>query len=176
MQHYPEHHRQIVEGLLLDGRFLLDGDPEFAALTRHLDFYRPFFLETFGLELEHHADYAFLQSDRDSDTFSRDVCIFLGVLCYELDREGSSITEVLSFQTLEFPAIEQMLELSSFREVLEATRTLATPESRKNFYNRLNRRHIIDKLDEDCFRFTPAHKYFLEFARELARLSPEEEG
>lgn len=166
---YPEHHQEIVEALLLEGRFLLEGDAAFMSLKQQVDFYRQFFRASFGLELQYQSEYAFLQSGRDSDPLSRDVCIFMGVLCYELDREGYNLLEQLSFHTLEFEQVEQLFELSSFREVLEATSNLQDAQSRRNFYNRLQRRRIIEKLDEHTFRFTPAHKYFLDFARQVAR-------
>jgi len=91
------------------------------SLKQQVDFYRQFFRASFELELQYHSDYAFLQSGRDSDPLSRDVCIFMGVLCYELGREGYNLLEQLSFHTLEFEQVEPLFELSSFREVLEAT-------------------------------------------------------
>ena len=176
---FPEGHQEVVEALLVDGRFLLEGDSAFMALKQHVDFYQSFFQASFGLSLEYHSEYAFLQSGRDADPLSRGVCIFLGLLCYELDREGYNILEQLSFHTLEFEQVEQMFEMSSFREVLNATTNLQDAHARRNFYNRLQRRRIIEKLDDQVFRFTPAHKYFLEFARSVARynqrLAEEEE-
>lgn len=172
---YPDNHQEVVNALLVDGRFLLEGEAEFMTLKQHLDFYESFFVHSFGTNLQFFGDYAFLQSDRDTDPFSRDVCIFIGVLCYELDREGYNLIEQLSFHTLEFDQVEQMLEISSFREVMEATSNLQDTASRRNFYNRLQRRHIIEKLDDNTFRFTPAHKYFLEFAKNIARSRKEEE-
>ncbi|TXB61379.1 condensin complex protein MksE [Phaeodactylibacter luteus] len=166
---YPAQHQEVVEALLVDGRFLLEGDPAFMALKQHLGFYQEFFRQSFGLALEYHSEYAFLQSSRDTDPLSRDICIFLGVLCYELDREGYNLLEQLSFHTLEFEQVEQFFELSSFREVLEATSNLQDAQARRNFYNRLHRRRIIEKVDDQTFRFTPAHKYFLQFARGVAR-------
>jgi hypothetical protein len=166
---YPDHHQQIVESLLVEGRFLLEGEPAFMSLKQKVGFYRQFFTASFGLELQYHSEYAFLQSSRDTDPLSRDICIFIGVLCYELDREGYNLLEQLSFHTLEFEQVEQFFELSSFREVLEATSNLQDAQSRRNFYNRLQRRRIIEKLDEHSFRFTPAHKYFLDFAKQVAR-------
>lgn len=176
---FPKNHQEVVEALLVEGRFLLEGDPEFMTLKQDVEFYQAFFRQSFGLSLEYHSEYAFLQSGRDNDPLSRDICIFLGVLCYELDREGYNLMEQLAFHTLELEQVEQMLELSSFREVLDATSNLQDPQSRRNFYNRLQRRRIIEKLDDQTFRFTPAHKYFLEFARSVARynqrLAEEEE-
>ena len=97
------------------------------------------------------------------------ICIFLGVLCYEMDREGKNIMEELSFSTFAYEDVERLLELSSFREVLEATKSLRDSSSRRNFYHLLARRRLIDKIDDEAFRFTPGHKYFLEFARGVAQ-------
>ena len=166
---YPEYHREITESLLMDARFLVEGEPEFTCLREHLDFYQQFFKASFGLSLLCQSDYAFLQSARDNDTLSRDICIFLGVLCYEMDREGKNIMEELGFSTFAYEDVERLLELSSFREVLEATKSLRDSSSRRNFYHLLARRRLIDKIDDEVFRFTPGHKYFLEFARGVAQ-------
>ena len=61
-----------------------------------------------------------------------------------------------------------MLELTSFKEILESSKNLRDPLTRRNFYNRLQRRRIIDRLDDETFRFTAAHKLFLEYARGLS--------
>ena len=167
---YPEYHREITEALLMDARFLVEGEPAFTSLRDNLDFYQAFFEESFGLSLLCQSNYAFLQSARDNDTLSRDICIFLGVLCYEMDREGKNIMEELSFHTFAYEDVERLLELSSFREVLEATKSLRDGPSRRNFYHLLARRRLIDKIDDEVFRFTPGHRYFLEFARGVAQV------
>ncbi|MCB9290330.1 MAG: hypothetical protein H6560_23675 [Lewinellaceae bacterium] len=172
---YPEYHREITEALLMDARFLVEGEPEFTCLRENLDFYQQFFEASFGLSLLCQSDYAFLQSARDNDTLSRDICIFLGVLCYEVDREGKNIMEELSFSTFAYEDVERLLELSSFREVLEATKSLRDAPSRRNFYHLLARRRLIDKIDDEAFRFTPGHKYFLEFARGVVQEMGERE-
>jgi len=168
MQSFPAQHRQIVEALLQEGRFLLEGEPEFVILKEHIDYYRAFFHSSFSLNVQFHGDYAYLESVRENDAFSRDVCIFLGVLAYELDREGRNLTEAFAFQSFSVEEVEQMLELTSFKEILESSKNLRDPLTRRNFYNRLQRRRIIDRLDEDTFRFTAAHKLFLEYARGLS--------
>lgn len=168
MEAFPSAHRSIVEALLQEGRFLLEGEPEFLDLKQHLDFYRRFFHDSFGLNLQFHGDYAYLESVRENDAFSRDVCIFLAVLSYELDREGRNLTDAFAYQSFSLEEVEQMLELSSFREILEASKNLRDPLTRKNFYNRLYRMRIVERQDDDSFRFTPAHKLFQEFARSLS--------
>jgi len=170
MTEFPMEHRAIVEALLQEGRFMLEGESEFTVLKDNLGFYRSFFTSSFGVSLKFYGDFAYLESNRENDAFSRDVCIFLGVLSYELDREGRNLTEALAFQSFSFEEVEQMLELTSFREILESSRNLRDPLTRRNFYNRLQRRQIIDRLDEETFRFTAAHKLFQEFARELAKV------
>lgn len=177
LQHtFPEQHQAIVEALLLEGRFLLEGEAAFTVLRKQEQYYRHFFQASFGLELHCHNDYAFLQSLRENDTHSRDICIFLAVFCYELDREGRQITEELAFSTFSLEEVEKLLVQSSFLEVLEATKQLKDANARKNFFNLLNRKGIIDKLDDAHFRFTPAHKYFLEYARQLALKGERERG
>lgn len=173
MAEFPVEHRAIVEALLQEGRFMLEGESEFTVLKTNLDFYQSFFMASFGASLKVYGDFAYLESNRENDAFSRDVCIFLGVLSYELDREGRNLTEALAFQSFSFEEIEQMLELTSFREILESSRNLRDPLTRRNFYNRLQRRRIIDRLDEETFRFTAAHKLFQEFAQSLAKMRDE---
>ena len=167
MEGFPPLHRNIVEALLQEGRFLLEGEPEFLELKQHLDLYRLFFQRSFSLNLQFMGDFAYLESHRENDAFARDVCIFQAVLSYELDREGRNLTEAFAFQSFSFEEVEQMLELSSFREILEASKNLSDPLTRKNFYNRLFRRRIIDRLDDETFRFTAAHKLFQQFARSI---------
>lgn len=175
---YPEHHFAIVQALLREGRFLLTGEEAFISLQEHQAFYHSFFWESFRYRLVLQAEYALLISSRDTDTIARDVCIFLGILCYELDRENRNILEELAHATFAIEELEQRFRASSKYEIMELSAQLGTEDKRATFYRRLQRLHLIQWIDQHSFRFTPAHQYFLEFARQLsdqADLREEEE-
>ncbi|MBC6995889.1 hypothetical protein QWY85_17265 [Neolewinella lacunae] len=164
---YPPEHFAIVNALFREGRFLLEGEAAFLALREQREFYQRFFHESFRLQLVLTADYALLTSNRDKDPLARSICIFLAVFCYELDQEDSNLLEKLSFGIFSISQWEERFEQSSFNNVLEATDKLRNADQRAKFYLELARRSLIDRLDDDHFRFTPAHRYFLEFARDL---------
>ncbi|PSR11135.1 MAG: hypothetical protein DA408_00010 [Bacteroidetes bacterium] len=172
---YPKEHFQIVEALLREGRFLIEGEAAFATLKENRAFYQEFFKLSFQLDLELTADYALLKSSRNNDALARDICVFLGILCYEIDREGHNLMERLQFAVFSVEEIEQKLALSSFFEIIEATPGLKDEPTRRKFYNQMARRQLIIKQGEDAFRFTPAHRYFLEYARSFSRLIIREE-
>lgn len=39
---------------------------------------------------------------------------------------------------------------------------------RKLLFNTMNKKNIIEKINDDKFYFTPAYKVFIDFAKELA--------
>lgn len=164
---YPKEHYDIVTALFREGRFLLEGDAAFPVLRERREFYQQFFHESFRLSLVVNADYALLTSNRDKDTLARSICIFLAVFCYELDQEDANLLEKLAYETFSISQWEERFEQSSFNNVLEATDKLRNRDQRAKFYLEMARRGLIERVDEDSFRFTAAHRYFLEFARDL---------
>ncbi len=164
---YPPDHQAIVTALLREGRFLLQGESAFLSLREHADFYTSFFRKSFDLELQVTPEYALLKSGQPEDRFARAICIYLALLCYELEREGKNILETLHSGTFSIPEWELRLEQSSFINVLAATDQLRDADQRHKFYLRLSRRGVIERTNEKLFRFTPAHRYFLDFAREI---------
>ena len=164
---FPQHHYQIVKALYNDGRFLLEGEAAFLSLRENEAYYTTFFHESFRLSLKVETDYALLQNSRDTDNLARAICIFLAVFCYELDHTSGNLLESLAFGTFSIEEWEERFEQSAFQHVLEATEHLRNKEQRIRFYRQLQRRGIINQHDEDKFQFTPAHRYFLDYAREL---------
>lgn len=164
---YPSEHYQIVTALFKEGRFLLEGDAAFHCLREQREFYVKFFHESFRLQLEVTSDYALLRNSRDKDPLARAICIYLAIFCYELDQEATNLLEQLSQSTFSISEWEERFEQSSFNNVLEATDKLRNADQRAKFYLELARRNLIERVAEDAFRFTPAHRYFLDFAREL---------
>lgn len=164
---FPKEHYTIVKALFHDGRFLLEGEAAFLTLREQQAFYQTFFWETFRLRLKIETEYALLQNNRDSDNVARAICIFLAILCYELDHSSDNLLESLAFGNFSIGEWEERFEQSAFQHVLEATDRLRNKGQRKRFYQTLHRRAIIRLLDDEHFQFTPAHRYFLDFAREL---------
>lgn len=164
---YPPEHYQIVKALFSEGRFLLEGEAAFLSLRDHKDFYHRFFKESFRLELALTAEYALLKSSKDTDNLARSICIFLAVLCYELDHEDGNLLETLSFSTFSISEWEDRFEQSSYYNVMEATDRLRSANQRQKFYQQMARRGLIHRLDDDHFKFTAAHRYFLDYARDL---------
>lgn len=164
---FPKEHYEIVKALVNDGRFLIEGEAAFLCLREEQEFYQAFFWESFRLRLLVKTDYALLQSSKDADDLARAICIFLAVLCYELDHTSDNLLESLAFGTFSIEEWEERFEQSAYQYVLEATKHLRDKEQRRRFYQALHRRGVIRSLDEDKFQFTPAHRYFLDFARDL---------
>lgn len=164
---YPRDHYAIVQALFNEGRFLLEGEAAFLCLREEQAFYQSFFRESFQLQLTVAADYALLQNSRDTDHLSRAICIFLAVFCYELDHNRDNLLESLAYETFAIDEWEERFEQSAFQHVLEATDKLRSGAQRSKFYQQLARRGIIRLVDEGHFQFTPAHRYFLDFARDL---------
>lgn len=164
---YPPEHYQIVKALFSEGRFLLEGEAAFLSLRDNKAFYQQFFQASFRLELAITADYALLKSSKDSDNLARSICIFLAILCYELDHEDGNLLERLSFGNFSITEWEDRFEQSSYYNVMEATERLRHAGQRHKFYQQMARRGIIHRMDDDLFQFTPAHRYFLDYARDL---------
>lgn len=164
---FPDHHYAIVKALFQDGRFLLEGEAAFLSLRENQEFYQKFFWESFRLRLTLSSDYALLQNSRDKDQLSRAICIFVAVICYELDPRTDNLLQSLAHDTFSIEEWDDHFEQSAFQHVLEATDKLRSSNQRRKFYQQLQRRSIISMVDDYHFRFTPAHRYFLDFAREL---------
>lgn len=164
---YPAHHYQIVKALFSEGRFLLEGEAAFLSLRENKSFYTEFFQATFRLELTTTADYALLKSSKDTDNVARSICIYLAILCYELDHQDGNLLETLSFEMFSISEWEDRFEQSSYYNVMEATDKLRNASQRQKFYQLLARRGLIQRTGDDLFQFTPAHRYFLAYARDL---------
>lgn len=167
MTAFPAEHATIVKALFSEGRFLLEGEAAFLCLRDNLPYYHAFFRESFGLQLTVTAEYALLKSDKDTDQPARAVCIYLAILCYELDHDSGNLLESLAFDTFSIQEWEERFPQSSFYNVMEATDKLRSAAQRQKFYQLLARRQLIHRLDEDRFQFTAAHRYFLDFARDV---------
>jgi len=170
---FPRYHKEIVNDLL-DGKFILASDAKFVELKSNEEFYDKFFKESFGFALELRSDYAFILSNETNEMLSRDICIFFGILCYELDKDSKNFMEEIQYAEFELEKIDEYFENSAYAELIQNNKQLRDSESRKQFLNTLNRRNIIDKISETKFSFTQAYKVFVDFAIDFAkgRLTP----
>lgn len=171
---YPNKHRQIVEDLM-GGKFLLSNEEHFNSLKENDKFYTEFFKVSFDLDLQLKTEFAYLLSKDTSENFSRDVSIFVAILCYELDKDGRNFIEALEFHEFTVEEVEGYFLNSSFIDLIESNKALRDAESRKTLINGMARRNIVQKNFEDRFAFTQAYKVFVDFAKELAlkRMNPE---
>lgn len=164
---YPSNHRQIVEELM-GGKFILSNESHFNSLKENDAFYTEFFKISFDLDLNLKTEYAFLLSKETQENFSRDVSIFIAILCYELDRDGRNFMEALDFNEFTFEEIDRYFDNSSFIDLIESNKSLREPDARRTLINGMHRRNIVTKNFEDRFSFTQAYKVFVDFAKELA--------
>ena len=174
---YPSNHRQIVEELM-GGKFILSNEAHFNSLKENDTFYTEFFKISFDLDLNLKTEYAFLLSKETQENFSRDVSIFIAILCYELDRDGRNFMEALDFNEFTFEEVDRYFDNSSFIDLIESNKSLREPDARRTLINGMHRRNIVNKNFEDRFSFTQAHKVFVDFAKELAlkRMAVESEA
>ena len=174
---YPSNHRQIVEELM-GGKFILSNEAHFNSLKENDTFYTEFFKISFDLDLNLKTEYAFLLSKETQENFSRDVSIFIAILCYELDRDGRNFMEALDFNEFTFEEVDRYFDNSSFIDLIESNKSLREPDARRTLINGMHRRNIVTKNFEDRFSFTQAHKVFVDFAKELAlkRMAVESEA
>ena len=165
---YPEKHRQIVEELM-NGRFILSRENHFELLRNKEDFYIRFFQKSFGYQLVVRQEYAYLISEDTDETISRDISIFFAILCYELDKHGRNFLDELQYSEYSFEEVDLLFENSSYIDLLHSIKQLRdTDARRKLLFNTMNKKNIIEKVNDEKFFFTPAYKVFIDFAKELA--------
>lgn len=165
---FPNHHRQIVEDLM-SGKFVLPSERTFAVLRDNEQSYTYFFKSSFNYDLKVTQDFIYLVSDESNEMLSRDVCIFIALLSYELDRDGKNFLERIQFSEFEVEEIENYFTNSSYIDLILSNKQLKDADSRKNFINTLNRRNIIEKTADSRFVFTSAHKFFMDFAADIVK-------
>ncbi|MBL7942501.1 MAG: hypothetical protein JNM00_07030 [Flavobacteriales bacterium] len=164
---YPKDHRHITDDLM-SGKFILASQESFTSLKENAEFYTDFFKQSFNYELVIKSDYAYLLSKETNENFSRDVCIFIAVLSYELDRDGKNFMDALEFSEFTIEEVDRYFENTSFIDLIESNKQLRDAEGRRHLINAMTRRNIAHKNFEDRFTFTPAYKMFIDFAKELA--------
>lgn len=165
---FPNHHRQIVEDLMA-GKFILPQERTYQVLKENEPSYAYFFKASFNYELRLTQDYAYVVSDESQEMLSRDICIFIALLSYELDRDGKNFHERIQFSEFEMEEIENYFTNSSYIDLILSNKQLKDADARKNFINTLNRRNVIEKTGDNRFVFTSAHKFFMDFASDIVK-------
>lgn len=150
----------------MKGRFILSTHKSYIDLKRQEADYKAFFEKSFGHELIITQEFAYLISEETNEQLSRDISLFLAILCYELDREGKNFLDLFEYSEFSIEEIDQLFENSSYIELIRDNNQL---KDRRNLLNRMSRMNIIDEIKNDRFSFTPAYKLFMEFAQELAK-------
>lgn len=168
MFNYPTHHREIVDEFM-NGRFILHSDRLFEEVKENEDFYKSFFHLSFGYILKLTQEFAYVISEESNENLSRDISIFFAILCYELDKNGKNFLEELEYGYFEYRQIDELFENSSYVDHIATNNKLKDSNARKNLFNEMSRRNIIEKESDDTFTITPAYKVFIEFANELAK-------
>ena len=138
-------------------------------LKENEDFYTQFFKASFNYDVRFTQDYVYMVSDESNEMLSRDMCIFIALLSYELDRDGKNFLERIQYSEFEMEEIESYFTNSSYIDLILSNKQLKDAESRRNFINTLNRRNIIEKIGDNRFVFTSAHKFFMDFASDIVK-------
>jgi len=172
---YPNKHKQIVEDLM-NGRFILSTEPHFEELKKNeIEFYTPFFQKSFGHKLIITQEYAYLISQETDENISRDISIFFAIFCYETDKEGKNFLDGLQYSEHSFDDINTLFENSSFIDLIQTNKQIKDVDARRRLlFNTMNKKNIIEKINDDKFTFTSAYKVFIEFAEELAKTKTKE--
>ena len=166
---YPTKHKQIVTSLM-EGKFITIDESYFDILKKNQEFYSEFFDKSFGLKLGNTQEFYHLISDETNESTSRDISIFFSILCYELDKDGKNFLHELSHSDFHIDEITEYIKNSTWVDVVKANKQLDNPESVKKLVSStMVRRNIARKHEDDKYSFTKAHKFFIDFAKELIK-------
>jgi hypothetical protein len=68
--------------------------------------------------------------------------------------------------------INYLFDNSSWIDLIQSNKQLRESDTRKRFiFSTMGKRNIIDKVSDERFYFTPAYKVFIDYAKELAQKS-----
>jgi len=177
---YPSQHQAIVTSFL-EGKFITIDDKHFEIVKKNEKFYVHFFEQSFGFELKSSLEFYHLISKETNENTSRDISIFLSVLCYELDKDGRNFLEELSFSEFNLAEVLAYFKNSSWSDIINENKQLnQDTKVERLIYSTMVKRNIVVKVSKERFRFTKAYKFFIEFVRDLVKsegkkISTEEE-
>ncbi len=162
----PKYHKEIVEDLM-NGKFILSKEIYFEELKELSDYYIDFFKKSFGYDFIFVEDFAYIISSETNENLSRDICIFFAILCYELDKEGINYLDKIEYGDITLEEVDKLFENSSFSDLIQNNNQVKDYESRRKLIKTMTAKNIIEKISEDRFLFTAAHRVFIDFAKEL---------
>jgi hypothetical protein len=163
----PKYHNEIVEDLM-NGKFILLKEKHFEELKEHSDYYKAFFEKSFGHDFIFLQDFAYIVSPETNENLSRDICIFLAILCYELDKEGINFLDKIEYGDFSLEEVDKHFENSSFTDLIQNNNQIKDFDARRKLIKTMTTKNIIEKNSEDRFSFTAAYRVFIDFAKELA--------
>src|SRR5688572_15541575 len=165
---YPKQHRAIVDDLM-NGKFILSGQPTFDIVKENEAFYAQFFKDSFAYNLNATAQYIYLSSAETNENQSRDISIFVALLCIELDKEGRSFLDELNYSEFTFEDVDRLFGNSSYTDLISYNKQIKDKDARRTLVNGMARKNILDKTGDDRFVFTPAVHVFTEFAKQFVQ-------
>lgn len=165
---YPDKHKEIVTSLM-EGKFITVEDLLFELIKKNDTFYINFFETSFGFEMIGNHNFYYLVSSETNENTSRDISIFFSILCYELDKDGKNFLEELNYSEFHIDEILEYFKKSSWLDVIKANKQLNTDDSLKRHIGTMVKRNIAVKQGSDRYRFTKAHKLFIDFAKDLIK-------
>lgn len=179
---YPSQHREIVKELL-NGKFIVDDSPLFDVIHQNTTFYHQFFEATYGYYLEDRGAFYYLTSVETTEHSSRDLLLFLSLLCFEYRNRGVEIIHKMSEGTFLVKEVTKYIETSRKRDLLKKTQ-VTNPKTDKldvpGFLEKWQKRNLIQytNKDQSQFQFKKPINLFLDtaFALYEESLSDSEES
>lgn len=163
---YPKHHKKIVSELL-GGKFILQKNELFDIITQsNKDFYISFFDESFSYDLKITNEYVCLISLESNERLSKNITLFLAILCYELDREGKNFSSEIKTSYFDIEEMKEKLLASEYKEII------LNIDEISNLYKlvqQMTDRNITEKKSDNRFTFTPAVELFFSYAEEYLK-------
>lgn len=164
---YPDFHYDIVKDLT-DGKFILYSDKLYQAVKTKEKFYVEFFKATFDFDLQIEAEFMYLLSDNTDEKTSRDMMIFFSILSLAINDEGKNFMRELDESYFTLEEIDNYFNNAlAWQRIIEEHNPISTSSEREKLANKMRARNIVEGKTDGKFRFTKAHKIFLNFALEL---------
>lgn len=163
---YPKQHKKIVSDLL-NGKFILQKNELFDIITQNnKDFYLTFFDKSFDYELKITNEYICLISPESNEKLSKNITLFLAVLCYELDREGKNFSSEIKTSYFDIEETKEKLLGSEYKEIILNIDEISNLHK---LVQQMTDRNITEKKSDNRFAFTPAVELFFRYAEDYLK-------
>lgn len=164
--YYPKQHKKIVSELL-GGKFILQKNELFDIITQsNKEFYITFFDETFGYDLKITNEYICIISLESNERLSKNITLFLAILCYELDREGKNFSSEIKTSYFDIEEVKEKLFSSEYKEIILNIDEILNLHK---LVQQLTDRNITEKKSDNRFTFTPAVELFFRYAEDYLK-------